>query len=116
MQETENGDYRYMIADKQRLIKKRKMDEIICALETADRSELLEKVIEDVGSGYHVTHFRDRQQRWNAIVTTSKDCLLELVLVLYQLYIDKLQLCCKGKEKFTQLQLAWMETMQDVIH
>ena len=105
-------------ADKQRLIKKRKMDEIICALETADRSELLEKVIEDVCSGYHVMHFRDRQQRWNAsaIVTTSKDCLLELVLVLYQLYIDKLQLCCKGKEKFTQLQLAWMETMQDVFH
>ena len=102
--------------DKQRLIKKRKMDEIICALETADKSELLEKVIEDVGSGYYVTHFRDRQQRWNAIVTTSKDCLLELVLVLYQLYIDKLQLCCKGKEMFTQLQLAWMETMQNVFH
>ena len=69
------------------------MDEIICALETTDRSELLEKVIEDVGNGYHVTHFRDWQQRWNAIVTTSKDCLLKLVLVLYQLYIDKLQLC-----------------------
>ena len=51
--------------------KERKMDEIICALETADRSELLEKVIEDVDNGYHVTHFRDRQQRWNAIVTTS---------------------------------------------
>ena len=68
-------------ADKQRLIMKRKMDEISCALETADRSELLEKVIEDVGSGYDVAHFRDRQQRWKAIVTTSKDCLLELVLV-----------------------------------
>ena len=92
------------------------MDEIICALETADRSELLEKVIEDVSNGYHVTHFCDRQQRWNAIVTTSKDCLLELVLVLYQLYIDKLQLCRKGKEKFTRLQLAWMETMRDVFH
>ena len=76
MQETENGDYRYI-----QQIKKRKMDEIICALETADRSELLERVIEDVGSGY-VTHFRDRQQRWNAIVTTSKHCLLEHVLVL----------------------------------
>ena len=36
-----------------------------------------------------------------------------LVLVLYQ---DKLQLCLKGKEKFTLLQLAWMETMRDVIH
>ena len=46
----------------------------------------------------------------------SKDCLLELVLVLYQLYIDKLQLCRKSKEKFTRLQLAWMETMRDVIH
>ena len=96
------------------------MDEIICALETADRSELLEKVIEDVCSGYHVMNFRDRQQRWNAmasaIVTTSKDCLLELVLVLYQLYIHKLKLCCKGKEKLTQPQLAWMETMQDVFH
>ena len=44
-------------ADKQRLIKKRKMDEIICALETADRSELLEVI--DVGSGYYVMHFRD---------------------------------------------------------
>ena len=97
-------------ADKQRLIKKRKFDEMICGLETADRSELLEKVI-DVGSSYHVTHFCDRKQRWNAIVTTSKDCLLKLVLVLYQLYIDKLQLCRKGKEKFTRLQLAWMETM-----
>ena len=103
-------------ADKQWLIKKRKMDEIFCTLETADRSELLEKVIEDVGSGYHLMHFRDRQQRWNAILTTSKDCLLELVLVLYQLYIDKLQLCCKGKETFTRLQLAWMETMRDVFH
>ena len=81
MQETENGDYRYS------KIKKRKMDEIICALETADRSELLERVIEDVGSGHHVTHFRDRQQRWNAIVIMSKDCLFEFVLVLYQLYI-----------------------------
>ena len=40
------------------------MDEIICALETADRSELLERMIEDVGSGYNVTHFHDRQQRW----------------------------------------------------
>ena len=89
-----------MIAVKQRLIKKRKMDDIICALETADRSKLFEKVIEDFGSGYH---FRDRQQRWNAIVTTSKDYLLELVLVLYQLYIDKLQLCCKGKGKFIWL-------------
>ena len=111
MQETENGDYRYI-----QQIKNRKMDEIICALETADRSELLERVIEDVGSSYHVTHFRDgmlsstTMQRWNAIVTTSKHCLLELVLVLYQLYIDKLQLCRKGKEKFTWLQLAWMET------
>ena len=85
------------------------MDEIICALETADRSGLLEKVIEDVGNGYHVTHFRDRQQGWNTIVTTSKDCLLELVLVLYQLYIDKLQLCHKGKEKFTRLQLPGMD-------
>ena len=97
-----------------------KMDEIICALETADRSELLEKVIEDVCSGYHVMHFRDRQQQWNAmasaIVTMSKDCLLELVLVLYQLYMDKLQLCRKGKEKLTRLQLAWMETMRDVFH
>ena len=107
-----------MIADKQRLIKKRKMYDIhvVCALETADKSELLEKVIKDVGSGYHLTHFHDWHQRWNAIVTTSKDCLLELVLVLYQLYIDKLQLCRKGKEKFTRLQLAWMETMRDVIH
>ena len=69
MQEIENGDYRYI-----QQIKKWNVDEIICALETADRSELLERVIEDVGSGYHVTHFRDRQQRWNAIVTTSKDC------------------------------------------
>ena len=86
-----------MIAVKQQLIKKRKMNDIICSLETADRSELLEKVIEDFGSGYHMTHFRDRQQRWNAIVTTCKDYLLELVLVLYQLYIDKLQLCRKGK-------------------
>ena len=42
--------------------------------------------------------------------------MLELVLVLYQLYIDKLQLCCKGKEKLTRLQLAWMETMRDVFH
>ena len=109
MQETENGDYIQQI-------KKRKMDEIICTLETADRSELLERVVEDVGSGYHVKHFRDRQQRWNAIVTTSKDCLLELVLVLYQLYIDKLQLCRKCKEKFTRLQLAWMETIRDVFH
>ena len=40
----------------------------------------------------------------------------ELVLVLYQLYIDKLQLCRKGKEKFTRLQMAWMETMRDVFH
>ena len=111
MQETENGDYRYI-----QQIKKRKMNEIICLLETAGRSELLERVIEDVGSGYHVTHFCDRQQRWNAIVTTSKHCLLELVLVLDQLYIDKLQLCRKGKEKFTRLQLAWMETIQDVFH
>ena len=47
---------------------------------------------------------------------TSKDCLLELVLVLYQLYIDQLQLCRKGKEKFTRLQMAWMETMRDVFH
>ena len=89
MQETENGDY---------------------------RSELLERVIEDVGSGYHVMHFCDQQQQWNAIVTTSKHCLLELVLVLDQLYIDKLQLCRKGKEKFTRLQLAWMETIRDVFH
>ena len=51
-----------MIADKQQLIKKRKMDDIICMLETADRSRLLEKVIEDVGSGYHMTHFHDPQQ------------------------------------------------------
>ena len=72
--------------------KERKMEEIIWALETADRSKLLEKVIEEVGNGYYVTHFRAQQQRWNAIVTMSKDCLLELVLVLYQLYIDKLQL------------------------
>ena len=49
-------------------------------------------------------------------VQRSKNCLLELVLVLYQLYIDKLQLCRKGKEKFAQLQLAWMETMRDVFH
>ena len=66
-----------MIADKW-LIKKRNMDDIVCALETADRSQLLEKVIEDVGSGYYLTHFHDRQQQWNAIVTTFKDCLLEL--------------------------------------
>ena len=82
---------------------------IICALETADKSELLERMIEDVGRGYHVTHFRDRQQQWNAIVTTSKHCLLELVLVLDQLYIDKLQLCRKGKEKFTRLYTAGMD-------
>ena len=50
-----------MIVVKQQLIKKRKMNDIICSLETADRSELLEKVIEDFGSGYHMTHFRDRQ-------------------------------------------------------
>ena len=92
------------------------MDEIICALETADRSKLLERVIENVGSGYHVTHFSDRQQRWNAIVTTFKDCLLELVLVLYRLYIDKLQLCRKGKEKCKRFQLARMETIRDVFH
>ena len=34
-----------MITEKQRLIKKRKMDDIVCALETADRRELLENVI-----------------------------------------------------------------------
>ena len=62
-------------ADKQRLIKKRKMDEIICVLETADRSELLEKVIEDVGSGYHVTHFRDRQQRCRPTTNSNKQSL-----------------------------------------
>ena len=48
-----------MIADKQRLMKKRKMDDIVCALETADKSELLVKVIKDVGNGYHLTHFHD---------------------------------------------------------
>ena len=97
-----------MISEKQRLIKKRKMDDIVCALETADRRELLENVIKDVGSGHH--------QQWNAIVTKSKDCLLELVLALHQLYIEKLQLCRKGKDKYTRLQLAWMEAMRDVIH
>ena len=105
-----------MIAEKQRLIKKKKMDEIVCALETADERELLENVIKDVGSGHHLTHFSDRQQQWNAIVTKSKDCLLELVLALHQLYIEKLELCRKGKDKYTRLQLAWMEAMRDVIH
>ena len=73
-----------MITDKQRLIKKKKMDGIVCMLETANRNELPEKVI-DNGSGYHLTYFHDRHQRWNAIVTKSKDSLLEFVLVLYQL-------------------------------
>ena len=72
---------------------------------------LLAFVKEKVGNGHHLTVFPLRKHVWEKCVACTVE-LENFVNALFDKYIHLLQDCQKGREKYSRLQVKWMENLR----
>jgi len=78
-----------------------KMCEVKC-------EDVLSYVNRNVGSGYHLKHYQERQTFWDACIQTKVlDSFVNALFVEYLGLVDRL----KGCKKHTSLQVQWMELL-----
>ena len=105
-----------MVGEEKRMLAQKKMGSLVAAdLEAMDTTTLVGAVCEEVGSGYHLKHFTERGRLWSEICK-DQERLQEVVQVIFQVYIDNLRTCARGREKFARLQLEWMGFVCSVVH
>ena len=98
----------------QHILPKRKIEELIKILEAVDNCEIVEVVICDVGEGHHLTTFPDRTVLLDACV--HNDAFKKLVSLVFKEHISLVRQCCKEREKYTNLQVKWMDFVRTVLH
>ena len=91
----------------QHILPTRKIEELIKILEAVDNCEIVEVVICDVGEGHHLKTFSDRTVLWDACV--HNDAFKNLVSLVFKEHISLVRQCCKEREKYTNLQVKWMD-------
>ena len=96
------------LAEKQRMLPKKKTKSLISELRNVKSEDLLSQVYKDVGSGYHLKHYPERQAFWDVRVQTK--ALDPSVNTLFDKYLD-LVVGLKGHEKYASLQVHWMELL-----
>ena len=89
------------------ILSKRKVEELIKILEAVDSSEIVEAVIRDVGVGHHLIVFPDRSAFWGACIENQE--FKTFVSVVFREYISLVHQCCKGREKYANFQVRWMD-------
>ena len=97
------------LAEKQRMLPKKKIKSLISELRNVKSEDLLSQVYKDVGSGYHLKHYPERQAFWDVCMQTK--ALDPFVNTLFDKYLD-LVVGLKGREKYASLQVQWMELLR----
>ena len=69
---------------------------------------LLSQVYKDVGPGYHLKNYPERQAFWDVCMQTK--ALDPFVNTPFDKYLD-LVVGFKGREKYASLQVQWMELL-----
>lgn len=101
------------LSDRLLVLPKKKMETLISQLREVKREDLLSHVYRDVGSGYHLKHYPERQAFWDACIQTR--ALDLFVNALFDEYLG-LIVSLKGREKYASLQLQWMELLRCIQH
>ena len=91
------------------MLPKKKIKSLISELRNVKSEDLLSQVYKDVGSGYHLKHYPERQAFWDVCVQTK--ALDPFVNTLFDKYLD-LVVGLKGREKYASLQVQWMELLR----
>ena len=72
--------------EKPRLLRKIQIQTVAAELEKAEAKNLVEEVCKEVGSGYHVRYFNDRQRLWTDIMEQQRERLASIVAAALRLY------------------------------
>ena len=110
MADLEPEDYQ---SEKDRVLPKKKLKSLIERLLGADRAKLKEFVTKEMDSGHHLKCFPERQAFWKACVETG--AMEAFILALFDQYL-KLLRTLKGREKYSSLQVKWMDFVREVLH
>ena len=84
------------------MLPKKKIKSLISELRNVKSEDLLSQVYKDVGSGYHLNHYPERQAFWDVCMQTK--ALDPFVNTLFDKYLD-LVVGLKGREKYASLQV-----------
>ena len=82
------------------MLPKKKLKSLIERLRKADRSKLQDFVKKEMDSGYHLQHFPERQEFWQAFVEAG--ALSAFIVTLFENYL-KFLCTLKGREKYSIL-------------
>ena len=91
------------------MLPKKKIKSLISELRNVKSEDLLSQVYKDVGSGYHLKHYLERQASLD--VCMQAKALDPFVNTLFDKYLD-LVVGLKGCEKYASLQVQWMELLR----
>ncbi len=97
-----------------KMLKKKQVEDLLRQLEQVTVEEVLGQVKLEVGKGYHLAHFPERQVFWEACIRSS--ALRDIVSALRTEYVRLVRTSSKGREKFGHMQIRWMEVVHDVLH
>ena len=100
-------------SEKDRMLPKKKLKSLIERLREADRAKLQDFVKKEIESGYNLKHFPERQEFWQAFVGAGAQSAF--VVTLFENYL-KLLGTLKGREKFSTLQVEWMDFVRKILH
>ena len=71
-------------------------------------------MIREVGVGHHLKVFPDRSALWGACIENQE--FKTFVSVVFREYISLVHQCCKGREKYANFQVKWMDFVRTVLH
>lgn len=97
------------ISENTHLLPRAKVHEMIDMLKMR-KFKVLDFMKEKISGSHHLTVFPQRQQFWEQCMLTPE--LETFVLALFDEYVSLLLECHKGKEKYGQLQVHWMECLR----
>ncbi len=97
-----------------RQLRKKQVQEVVKHLEVLDGKNVAEKVKADVSAGYHLIHFPERQEFLTACL--SNEAFDGFIRTLYFQYVRLVRDGFKGREKYVNLQVKWMEYVRGVLH
>ena len=84
------------------------MKTLISKLREVKHEDVLSYVHRNVGSGYLLKHYPERQTFWDACIQTKAlDSFVNALFDKYLGLVDRL----KGRDKYTSLQVQWMELL-----
>ena len=98
----------------QRVLKQDQISAVTRELEGLDGKLVLNAVKEEVGNGHHLVHFVERKKFWDYCI--GEPVLEEFVIALLATYICHFSDCRKGKDKYANFLVQWMDFLRKVFH